>query len=43
MRKGLEWEGLVATPIVDLYDKRGNRIITKIKTRDYYNKEGERE
>ena len=36
-------EGLVLRPLVDLYDKRGNRIITKIKTcdfSDYFRKYG---
>lgn len=30
-------EGLVLRPAVDLFDRGGNRIITKIKTRDFKN------
>lgn len=29
------WEGIVATPVVDLRDSSGNRIVVKIKNRDY--------
>ncbi len=29
-------EGVVATPVVELLDRTGNRIITKIKYRDFY-------
>lgn len=28
-------EGIVATPVVDLFDRKGNRIITKIKAVDF--------
>ncbi|MCM1323266.1 MAG: RNA ligase family protein [Acetobacter sp.] len=31
-----DWEGIVATPQVELFDGYGTRIITKIKTCDYY-------
>lgn len=31
-----DWEGIVATPQVELCDSRGSRIVTKIKTCDYY-------
>lgn len=31
-----DWEGIVATPQVELCDQRGSRIVTKIKTCDYY-------
>lgn len=31
-----DWEGIVATPMVELRDAHGSRIITKIKTCDYY-------
>lgn len=30
-----EAEGIVATPVVDLFDRKGNRIITKIKAVDF--------
>lgn len=30
-----EAEGIVARPVVELLDRRGNRIITKIKARDF--------
>lgn len=29
-------EGIVATPVVELLDRTGNRIITKIKYKDFY-------
>ncbi len=32
-------EGLVAKPSVDIFNRRGQRIITKIKTEDFINKE----
>ncbi len=35
--KDYEMEGIVARPIVDLYDARGNRIIVKIKCCDFKN------
>jgi hypothetical protein len=28
-------EGIVGTPSVPLYDRRGNRIITKLKIKDF--------
>ncbi len=31
----LKAEGVVARPLIELKDRRGNRIITKIKTRDF--------
>lgn len=30
-------EGLVCTPVLELFDRAGNRIITKIKHKDFYN------
>lgn len=33
--KGATPEGLVGRPAVDLFNRRGNRIITKIKRRDF--------
>jgi hypothetical protein len=30
-----EAEGVVIRPLVDLYDSKGNRIIAKLKTRDF--------
>lgn len=35
-----QWEGIVATPLVELRDQNGQRIIVKIKNRDYL-REGE--
>ncbi|KKK53066.1 hypothetical protein LCGC14_3098490 [marine sediment metagenome] len=32
---GFPAEGIVARPFVDLYDRRGHRIITKLKTKDF--------
>lgn len=31
-----DWEGIVAQPMIELRDQKGERIVTKIKTRDYY-------
>lgn len=30
-----EWEGIVATPLIEMRDQAGNRVIVKIKNRDY--------
>lgn len=30
-----DWEGIVATPLVELRDQGGHRVIVKIKNRDY--------
>jgi hypothetical protein len=34
-QKDTEWEGLVGTPTVPLFDRRGQRIITKLKVKDF--------
>ena len=34
-----QWEGIVATPLVELRDQNGKRIIVKIKNRDYLREE----
>ena len=34
-----EWEGIVATPKVEIRDQKGKRIIVKIKNRDYFREE----
>ena len=33
--KDYEMEGLVGKPVIDIYDNKGNRIIVKIKSRDF--------
>lgn len=33
-----EWEGIVATPLVEMRDQKGQRVIVKIKNRDYLKK-----
>jgi len=33
--EGVEVEGIVAVPAVPLFDRRGNRIVVKVKGRDY--------
>ena len=35
-----DWEGIVAHPTVELRTQKGNRIIVKIKNKDYYRDEG---
>lgn len=33
-----DWEGIVATPLVEMRDQKGQRVIVKIKNRDYLRK-----
>ena len=35
-----DWEGIVATPLVECRDQKGSRVIVKIKTKDYLRTEG---
>lgn len=30
-----DWEGIVATPLVEMRNQKGERVIVKIKNRDY--------
>lgn len=36
-----DWEGIVATPLVEMRDQGGHRVVTKIKNRDYLRNGGE--
>ena len=35
-----DWEGIVATPLVEMRDQGGHRIIVKIKNKDYLRNDG---